>query len=85
MKQLDGLYRIQSTRNDEISIEYLQKLSLLVLSIVGLLYGGYMLYKGFTTDYYCGYSEGQKYSEVNMTAYNRHCSEVRDIYHYKVN
>ena len=82
--KLDSIYRIKSTRNDELSIEYLEKLSLLILAIFGILCGSYMLYKGFTTDHYCGYSEGQKYSEVNIIAYNRQCSEVKDIYYYKV-
>ena len=82
--KLDSIYCIKSTRDDELSIECIQKLSLLILAILGILYGGYMLYKGFTTDYYCGYTDNQKYSQVNMVAYSRHCLEIKDPIYYQV-
>lgn len=74
--------KYEDIRNDELAIKYIEKLGILLFIIVSGGLGIYMLYKGFSTDAYCGSSNNKVISKVDITAYNRACNEIKDPAHY---
>lgn len=74
--------KYEDIRNDELAITYMQKLGILLFIIVSGGLGIYMLYKGFTTDAYCSSSDNKVISKIDITAYNRTCSKIKDPTHY---